>query len=84
MPQCVRAIKQRYALSGYSQIFRNCEETMVLNLPVVLCGNRNSRPVVNFGSLYGWYLMTECVIQRKKDEKDVSEHIDKPPERDIR
>ena len=30
------------------------------------------------------YLLTECVKQRKKDGKYVSEHLDEPPELDIR
>ena len=30
------------------------------------------------------YLLTECVKQRKKDGKYVSEHLDEPPEIDIR
>ena len=29
-------------------------------------------------------LLTECVKQRKKDGKYVSEHMDEPPELDIR
>ncbi len=29
------------------------------------------------------YLLTECVRQRKKDGKYVSEHLDDPPELDI-
>ena len=29
------------------------------------------------------YLLTECVRQRKKDGKYVSEHLDEPPELDI-
>lgn len=30
------------------------------------------------------YLLSECVRQRKKDGKYVGEHIDEPPELDIR
>ena len=30
------------------------------------------------------YLLTECVRQRKKDGKYVSEHLDEPPELDIK
>ena len=30
------------------------------------------------------YLLTECVKQRKKDGKYVSEHLDEPPELNIR
>lgn len=30
------------------------------------------------------YLLTECVKQRKKDGKYVSEHLDEPPEFNIR
>ena len=30
------------------------------------------------------YLLTECVKEIKKDGKDVSEHLDEPPELDIR
>lgn len=30
------------------------------------------------------YLLSECVRQRKKDGKCVGEHIDEPPELDIR
>ena len=29
------------------------------------------------------YLLTECVKQRKKDGKYVSQHLDEPPEPDI-
>ena len=29
------------------------------------------------------YLLTECVRQRKKDGKYVSEHLDEPPELDL-
>ena len=29
------------------------------------------------------YLLTECVRQRKKNGKYVSEHLDAPPKRDI-
>ena len=29
------------------------------------------------------YLLTECVKQRKKDGKYVSEHLDEPPKLDI-
>ena len=30
------------------------------------------------------YLLTECVRQRKKDGKYVSEHLDEPPELEIK
>ena len=30
------------------------------------------------------YLLTECVRQRKKNGKYVSEHLDEPPELDIK
>ncbi len=30
------------------------------------------------------YLLTECVKQRKKDSKYVSENLDEPPELDIK
>ena len=30
------------------------------------------------------YLLTECVKQRKKDGKYVSQHLDEPPELDIK
>lgn len=30
------------------------------------------------------YLLTECVKQRKKDGKYVSQHLDEPPEFDIK
>jgi len=30
------------------------------------------------------YLLTECVRQRKKDGKYVSEHLDEPPELDLK
>ena len=64
---------------------------MVSNLLVVLCGNRDAQPVVNwaeddFRSVNGQieYLLTECVRQRKKNGKYVSDQLDVPPELDIK
>ena len=87
---------------------------MVSNLLVVLCGNHDAQPVVNYmndsqkkqvplrlsAKLYNaiaqWaeddfrsvngqieYLLTECVRQRKKNGKYVSDELDKPLDIDI-
>ena len=46
---------------------------------------RLSEKLYDFRSVNGQieYLLTECVRQRKKNGKYVSEHLDEPPELDI-
>ncbi|MDD3361386.1 MAG: PTS ascorbate transporter subunit IIC [Hespellia sp.] len=64
----------------------NGKKQVPLRLSAKLYSELSSWAEDDFRSVNGQieYLLSECVRQRKKDGKYVSQHLDEPPELDIK